>query len=151
MTEQRFSELLPDYLGGELDPAQSAEFELALRANPQWHARAAGLSAAHAALAALTTDSLLDQSDRPARPRRFASSRRWLKTLSYAALLLVAFGVGVRVGLTRTAPPPKPADEPPHSASLDFTPRLAGSYVRVANRYPDASTFTRALLTIANR
>lgn len=171
MTQQRFSELLADYLGGELHPAHAAEFEAALQSNPAWAARVNALRSTHNALTVLPRDfdptavcapgmphlaTALAESRAAARPSpRAFQLNYWTAALVCAALVTLAFALGFRIGRSRAPQlplsPPAQRTAPQVAAAPQDTLRLASRYARVGNAYPTASAFTRALLTIANR
>ncbi len=170
MTQQRFSELLADYLGGELHPAHAAEFEAALHSNPTWAARVNALRSTHNALTALPRDfdptavrapemphlatALAESPAAALPPPRTFQLNHWTAVLACAALVTLAFALGFRIGRSRAPQPPlmPPVQRTaPLVAAPQDTLRLAGRYARVGNAYPTASAFTRALLTIANR
>jgi anti-sigma factor RsiW len=111
MTREQLQELLPDYLGGELDAADRARFDESLREHPDLRAEVKGLCDTIGAMR-----SLEGRHDR----RTLVSSRSSAKrgafaALRYAAVIAAAFAVGYFVrGIGST-----------HSNEIDGTQSLA--------------------------
>jgi anti-sigma factor RsiW len=166
MNDEKFEELLADYLAGELDEQQAAVFRAELESNEQRRKRAQEFQAAAAALEAnLLSDeearrrteslSLRDIAERGAggapelssRPTRFGYHR--LKAvLRYAAVIVLAFGAGFVVRGWRSDAPEL---SPPIATAAPVNERYVDDYLRVTQAFPDSSGFSRSLLMLARR
>lgn len=166
MNDERFEELLADYLAGELDEQQAAAFRAELESNEQRRKIAHELQAAAATLEAnLLSDeearrrtdslSLQDIATRGAggapglssRPTRFRY-RRLKAVLRYAAVIVLAFGAGfiVRGWRSETRELSLPV-----TAAASVNERYADDYLRVTQAFPQSSGFSRSLLMLARR
>jgi anti-sigma factor RsiW len=166
MNDEKFEELLADYLAGELDEQQAAAFRAELESNEQRRKRAQELQAAAAALEAnLLSDeearrrteslSLQDIAMRGADRAPKVSSRltrfghRRLKAvLRYAAVIVLAFGAGfvVRGWRSDTREPSLPV-----TTAAPVNERYVQDYLRVTKAFPQSSAFSRSLLMLARR
>lgn len=165
MNDERFQQLLADYVAGELDPADAGEFHAALRTDPARRKLAREMQAAAAALevhlvtheqAAAATESTAPPAVRvdTLRPRRAAGVLRAAPLLRYAAVVLIAFWAGLAVG-TRSGSG-APADEGGASgayarnvAPVEISPALAAKFTDVSRAHPGASGLSHALLALA--
>jgi anti-sigma factor RsiW len=166
MNDAEFQELLADYLAGELDEQQAAAFRAELEANEERHKLAQELQAAAAALEAnVLSDqeaqrrseslTLQDIQKRAAevpkewsRPNR-SRYHRLKAVLRYAAVIVLAFGAGfVARGWRSDAWEPSP---PPVVSSPSIHERYVADYQRVAQAFPQSSSFARSLLVLAGR
>lgn len=161
MNEKQFRELLANYIAGELDPQQAADFRAALQADEQRRKLVQELQAAAAVLEAGTISQeeaerrtamlALDPSHagvlsphgrRPERKRLFA-------VLRYAAVILVAFGAGF---LARAWPAVDRTE--PTRPAVQATPInevYVASFTKASESFPHASTFSRSLLALARK
>jgi anti-sigma factor RsiW len=161
MTEERFRELLVDYLAGELDEQRAAEFRAELAASAERRRLASELQAAAAALEAnvlsddeagqrterleLETPLLADGQHTAERAPRY---RVLFAALRYAAVVALAFGAGFLVrGWQSGSPEATPTPPPP----TEFNERYVASFAEATQSFPQSSTFTRSLLMLARR
>jgi anti-sigma factor RsiW len=163
MNEERFRELLAEYVAGELDERQAAAFRAELEANPQRRKLAQELQAAAAALetnilseteaeqrvASLRLEGAVPRaaSEQPAHPGHRRHTR-WRVGLRYAAVILLAFGTGFlargwlpgnRVATAKTSPTPA------------INERYVANFLQVTQSFPQSSAFSRSLLALARR
>ena len=155
MNEERFRELLADYVAGELDSENAAELRAELARDPRRRALAKELQAAAAALEA-DLPSLEEAEQRtatltlPAVGRAASTKPRWLHALlRYAAVIALAFGAGF---LARDWQQPR--DVPPPQAAPRIEPdvvnaRYAAGFARAAREFPQSELFSRSLLMLA--
>jgi anti-sigma factor RsiW len=159
MNDEKFRELLADYLAGELDEQQAAAFRAELEASPERRRLANELQAAAAALEAnvLTDDEARRRTEglelevplsvdgrRTLKPPR--QYKRLFTVLRYAAVIALAFGTGflVRGWQSRS---PATASAPPPAAEINE--RYLANFVEATQSFPQSSTFTRSLLMLA--
>lgn len=162
MTEERFRELLADYLAGELDEQQAAAFRAELKANAERRKLADELQAAAAALEAnvlsddearrRTEDLQLSVAPSRKRPRpveRTAGHQRLFAVLRYAAIIVLAFGAGF-LARGRQSETPETS-----GASLaqttEINDRYVANFVRATQSFPESSSFSRSLLMLARK
>lgn len=143
---------LADYLSGELDERQSADFERRLAEDPRLDREARELRAAAAAVGMHAVD--LDEAEARTRgatlPRGLAPaprSGRWISALRYAAVILIAFGAGF--WLRGRAAPLRAQHAPAPRPSIET--QLIEQYARAGRENPNSSSFSRALLAVARR
>lgn len=167
MNDEKFQELLADYLAGELDEQQAAAFRAELESNEQRRRLAHQLQAAAAALEAnvlsdeeaqrraeplslqdIATRGVGGAPEHASRPIPFRY-HRLRAVLRYAAVIVLAFGAGFMARGWRSdtrEPPP-----PPVVSSPSINERYVAGYQRVAQAFPQSSSFARSLLVLAGR
>jgi anti-sigma factor RsiW len=164
MNEERFQELLADYIAGELDQQQTAAFRAELESNPERRRLARELQAAAAALEAN------DLSDQEARQRTESLSLseiaargadptpetarpvRRLAALRYAAVIVLAFGAGFLArGWKSDVGEPPPPPTPATVTAPAINERYVAKYRQVMQAFPKSSSLSRSLLTLARR
>lgn len=144
MDRERYEELLADYLGGELSPADRETFEAHLALSPKDREEVEALQQAVEAMQSLppAPAALMQIDDDRTRVRKPAIVRFLYRPLAYAAMLLIGIGIGWSL---RTEPkpdvveaPPTPQEEPAPSVE---TLAERDSFVRNAFRL--SSAFSR--------
>jgi anti-sigma-K factor RskA len=165
MNDEEFQELLADYVAGELDEQQAAAFRAELESDAQRRQIAQQLQAAAAALEAnvpsdedaQSRTELLNLQDIATRgaggapeqispPIRFRYYRL-RAVLRYAAVIVLAFGAGfVARGWRSDVQEPS---TPPVVITPTVNEGYAASYRRVAQAFPQSSSFSRSLLVLA--
>ena len=144
--------MLADYLGGELDPRKKAEFEQALRNDPELATEVASLQSALLALKSL------DDGEAAARvvhghEQAVTTSSRGASALRYAAMIGLAFVVGYVLRGMEAQPTPPPIERSEAGNQVDgqldsredFPARLARNYLD----QPGRSGFGRSLIAYA--
>ena len=171
MNDERFESLLADYLTGELSPADEPEFRAELERNEQRRNLARSLQATAAALEADVPD--LDEAEERSaavpfdrivlkhlssrKPRSTGIARVGGAALRYAAVILLAFAAGYSARQwqgAEAAPPPVPTPVPLRVASAapaQINDEYIANYARAARKFPQATSFSRALLAVASR
>ena len=165
MNDVEFQDLLADYVAGELDEQQAAAFRAELESNAKRRQLAQQLQAAAAALEANVpsdedaqsrTESLnlQDIATRAAAgaPEQISGPIQFryhhLKTfLRYAAVIVLAFGAGFVIGGWRSDV--REPSTPPVVITPTVNEGYAASYRRVAQAFPQSSSFSRSLLVLA--
>ena len=174
MNDERFESLLADYLAGELSPADEAEFRTELDRDEQRRKLAQSLQAAAAALEAdvpdleqadeRSADVLFDRivlrhlAERQRQPQPMRVARLGTSLLRYAAVIMLAFATGYLVrGWSRTEleGQPSPTPTPPAHTAGAVAPQINDEYIanyaRASRTFPQATSFSRALLAVASR
>ncbi|MFQ5806428.1 MAG: hypothetical protein ACE5I3_08260 [Phycisphaerae bacterium] len=167
MNDEKFRELLADYIAGELDDQQVAAFRAELEASEERRKLAHELQAAAAALetnvlsheeaerrtAALEVEDARATSAGGAdqRAARSAPPRhdRLRAVLRYAAVIVLAFGSGFLARGWRSSDREVIPSPPPLPGSIDE--RYAADFIRVTQLFPESSTFSRSLLMLARK
>jgi len=161
MTEERFRELLADYLAGELDEQQAAAFRAELAASAERRRLANELQAAAAALESnvlsenearqRTEDLKLEPPPPLKRPHAGEATRRYQRlyaVLRYAAVVALAFGAGFLVrGWQSGSPEATSAPSP----VTEINERYVANFAEATQSFPQSSTFTRSLLMLARK
>ncbi len=161
MTEERFRELLADYLAGELDEQQAAAFRAELAASAERRKLASELQAAAAALegnvlseneARQRTEDLKLELPSPLK-RAHASEatgryKRLFAALRYAAVIALAFGGGYIVRGWQSGSPETTSAPPPMA---EINERYVANFAEATQLFPHSSTFTRSLLMLARK
>lgn len=160
MTHEEFERLLADELGGEIEPADAARLAQALQADPRRAEIAAQLYATRDALAAgvpspQRSETRLSHTAAPwsaPAPRRL---RLPTAVLRYAAAIALAFGAGFWSAGYAPRPSDKPTTGPGRPLVVPEWPSstsgLADRYARATRSYPNASSLSHALLSLARR
>ena len=144
--------MLADYLGGELDSRKKAEFEQAMRNDPELATEVASLQSALLALKSL------DDGEAAARvvhghEQAVTTSSRGASALRYAAMIGLAFVVGYVLRGMEAQPTPPPIERSEAGNQVDgqldsredFPARLARNYLD----QPGRSGFGRSLIAYA--
>ena len=144
--------MLADYLGGELDSRKKAEFEQAMRNDPELATEVASLQSALLALKSL------DDWEAAARvvhghEQAVTTSSRGASALRYAAMIGLAFVVGYVLRGMEAQPTPPPIERSEAGNQVDgqldsredFPARLARNYLD----QPGRSGFGRSLIAYA--
>ncbi len=159
MNCNQFHERLADHLGGELPPAERPAFEAHLAQCADCRAAASELEAAQRQLRALDLSQAAAQTHAwriglPSQPARQTPgwTRMALTGLRYAALVLVAFGLGYWAGAVRE--PAQPDGDARNAiaapaAARAAAPSLLSNYQRAAIEFPGTSSLGLALLSVA--
>ena len=165
MNDEKFRELLADYIAGELDQRQAAAFRAELEADPERRKLANELQAVAAALEA----NLLSEEEAEQRTAslqleaagvirapsagepaaRYGPPRRLplRSALRYAAVIALAFGAGFIVRGWQSESPAMTSPPPP----MAINERYVASFAQATQSYPRSSTFTRSLLVLARK
>ena len=144
--------MLADYLGGELDSRKKAEFEQAMRNDPELATEVASLQSALHALRSLDDG---EETAREAQGHEQAvtTSSRGASALRYAAMIGLAFVVGYVLRGMEAQPTPPPIERSEAGNQVDgqldsredFPARLARNYLDQSGR----SGFGRSLIAYA--
>jgi anti-sigma factor RsiW len=162
MNCHEFNQVVADYIGGELDAEARTAAQQHLGVCAACRQSATELQAAAAAIeAGIPNEAEATELTAGLRPpaltlpmtTRAAGRPRVGVILRYAAVIVLAFGCGwlVRGGgasASEVAPAAQSADA---WAAAPLSRQLAQQYERAARSFSNASTFSRALVTLARR